>query len=528
MTARAGWLAIGLLVALPSLGVGFFGDDLRAVLVLEGRVVGARWTDAVGGPPAAIDSTQGTLTPWWAEEEAVARPWRPLTAASLALDHAVYGRDARGYHLTNGLLFALAVLLAAACFRELARGRRGIAVLAALVFALDEAHATAIAQPTARHALLGGALALGAWLTRRRPWASLGLLAMALGASELAAPVALWIAIDARLRGRSLRAAAPALALGLGAPLLTAALGRGELAPLEAGGALWVRLPVLAGALLAPVRPERLLEAEGGGMLAMGCALLVVLFAALARPALREPGARFSALALAAHLPWLALGPPSSVSLFLASVPAAYLVAATVRVYARGGVEARVLAGALLAVHLVLAPALVLRTTSRMAERVAWQERAAASIPRLPGARVLLLTSPADVDADLPLRVLLESPRPAGVWLMSLSLESHGLWHPDAGSIALSGELLRRPIERGMRAAAPRVGEVSRRGALEVTIEEVAPTHVARVAIRVDGTTPERLWLLARDGDRYAPVALPEETGAVTLPRADERARAQP
>lgn len=523
MKARAALgVAAALLVGLPALAVGFVGEDLHALAVLEGHVEGADWTevfrpsDAVG----RFGAVQGDTFPWWTREVPEPRALRPLAAAWLALDHAVFGLEPLPHHFASIGLLAIVVLLAWRLFREI--GPRPVATLATLLFLLDEAHSIAVAQVASRHALLGAALALGALLLHRRgrsAWA-LPTFALALAASETAAPFAVWFVADALVHRR--RAGLPIAALGIVWSVAEGLAGFGPFAlGVEPVRALGVRLPVLAGALLGPVRPERLAEAAGGEMLAMGCALLAVAFAALLRPVLaRDRAARVLGLALLLHLPWLAFGPPSSVGLLLPSVASAYLIAAALVIYAP---RAPTLAFVLGALHLLLAPALHLRNVSRLAARAAHEARVAAAVPRDPDARVLLLTSPDGVDADLPLRVRLGPSAPAGVWSMSLSLESHGLWNLEGGAedeIGFSGDLLARARERRWLGGRPlHEGEVLRRGALEVTVREVEGDRVHRVDVRLD-VPPERVWLLERQGDGYRAVELPEEGGAVTLPEA--------
>jgi tetratricopeptide (TPR) repeat protein len=91
--------------------------------------------------------------------------YQPLTWLSLALDRALWGADARGFHLTSVLLQALnALLFAAVARRLLAAARRervtaacGAAFVAAAVFALHPLRVESVAWATERRDLLSGA-----------------------------------------------------------------------------------------------------------------------------------------------------------------------------------------------------------------------------------------------------------------------------------------------------------------------------------------------------------------------------------
>lgn len=532
-------IAVAAAMALPALSAAVQSEDLFALAVLEGRFDGLgpadvyREADAVG----RMGPVQGDHFPWWASEPPCPRRLRPASAALLAFDHALWGLDPLGFRLTGLALFAALLLVALGGFDALAErdGLGRLALLAALLFALDDVHSAALASATERHASLGALLALGAWRAhdRGRTWLGLALLGLALAASETAAPVAGWLVAGALASGRGARRQAlgralPALGLALAFGAARAAGGYGDLGAILAGAdapgparTLFVRLPITLAAIVAPIEPERLLEAPGGEELAVGCALLIVTFAALARPVLRaHASARFAAIAVGVHLPFAVLGEPSRADLVLPSFAGAWLIALVIRHHAWGGRGRRLLAAALLGVSSVLAPALHLRAIGLRRERAALQDRVAATIPREADARVLLLTSPEGVDVTLPLRAWLDADHPAGVWLLSLSRESHGLWHPSADTIGLSGELLVRQRERrwlGFSELAE--GDRFSRGALEVAVAETDRDYGTRVDITLDVSPPEVI-LLARDGAGYRRVALPELGGAITLPAA--------
>ena len=76
-------------------------------------------------------------------ESGAGQRYRPLRTVTLALDYALWGEDARGYHLTNVLLHAGAsVLLLLFCLTLTGDGL--LALAAALLFALHPAHSESV------------------------------------------------------------------------------------------------------------------------------------------------------------------------------------------------------------------------------------------------------------------------------------------------------------------------------------------------------------------------------------------------
>ena len=93
--------------------------------------------------------------------------YAPVNLASLALDHAVWGRDPFGYHLTNAALHALACALFALALRT--SGASPIATgLGATLFAVHPAQVEAVAWVSQRKALLAMVFLLGAFLAWQR------------------------------------------------------------------------------------------------------------------------------------------------------------------------------------------------------------------------------------------------------------------------------------------------------------------------------------------------------------------------
>jgi protein O-mannosyl-transferase len=108
--------------------------------------------------------------------------WHPLTWLSLALDHAIYGLDARGFHLTNLLLHVANTVLVFVVWCRLT-GAVGRAALVAALFGLHPMHVESVAWVTERKDVLSTCfwlltiLAYGRYARVRTPGAYLLVLA---------------------------------------------------------------------------------------------------------------------------------------------------------------------------------------------------------------------------------------------------------------------------------------------------------------------------------------------------------------
>lgn len=220
--------------------------------------------------------------------------WRPLVHLSFGLDYALWGLDARGYHLTDFALLGLNGALVIALARALVgQGRTRWAYLAGLVFLLHPVHFEVVPLPPRRADALALAFTLLAlFLTLRRPGrlsvgaAFAALAAVASKETGALAPLLLFAfgaaAVAGDLKERAvagLRAAWLALALvGLflaGRALLLGGLGGGARATLPDGGELGGAAGRYAQLVLAPLPPGWV--PEGMFATALAAALTVVL-----------------------------------------------------------------------------------------------------------------------------------------------------------------------------------------------------------------------------------------------------------
>ncbi len=203
--------------------------------------------------------------------------YRPLTHLSYAIDYALFGDDARGYHATNALLYAAVVLLV----RRLALAygmSEGGALVSALLFAAHPVHAEAVDAVAGRSELLSLLFSLCALLlfARGEPspggrgalWASAAAQALACLAKESAAVLPGVLAVQVAALGppprpgesrewlRRFRALGPSLVvLAAWLALRTAVLGgfSPEAAPL-AGSGLSTRLLTMGSVFVVYLR----------------------------------------------------------------------------------------------------------------------------------------------------------------------------------------------------------------------------------------------------------------------------------
>lgn len=140
--------------------------------------------------------------------------WQPSSWLSLALDRALWGDRAAGFHLTNALLHAAAAALLYLLARRLkpGGGRSELpAVVAALVWAVHPLRVESVAWITERRDVLCGALSLAAALAYVRSleddaWSAgaLALTGLAMTAKVFAVVLpAVWLVLDLRLAGKA-------------------------------------------------------------------------------------------------------------------------------------------------------------------------------------------------------------------------------------------------------------------------------------------------------------------------------------
>jgi tetratricopeptide (TPR) repeat protein len=226
--------------------------------------------------PRVADTSLSGLTSVLTER--VYHTWLPLYFGSLWLDHAVWGPDPVGFHLTNLLLHIVNALLVAWLVTGFT-GRRDLGFVAAFLFAVHPAMTESVAWVAERKGLVAFLLATLSMLVflravrsrggRRIAWhaggALLLLLAMLAKGTVVVVPLYLlaWVVTLGRDRGARLVDLVPYAVAGFGLAAVHYGIAREEevATGVEGGGAgalLLTAFPVLAGYL-------RLLFLPAGG-----------------------------------------------------------------------------------------------------------------------------------------------------------------------------------------------------------------------------------------------------------------------
>lgn len=180
---RAGWLqrlckgvlgwryplvliGIATVLALPSLWGGLQLDDytIRSS-VLDSRLWGGQhagpwepFTFLDGDPELNHLLMDQGILPWWTDPECRAAFWRPLTALTHIVDYHGWPDWPAVMHLQSLIWFALLIWAAAVLYRRLI-GRTypaSVAVLAALLFTLDDSHGAPVGWLANRNTVISG------------------------------------------------------------------------------------------------------------------------------------------------------------------------------------------------------------------------------------------------------------------------------------------------------------------------------------------------------------------------------------
>lgn len=179
---RFPWAAAlcGALLASPALGHGLALDDhlhqLYVGWVADGQAPGHWWdlySVATGDVQANRAAMELGATPWWTVPELRVHFLRPVSAATHHLDHRLWPQSLWAMH-AQSLLWYGALIVAVGTLLRRWLGPTWVAGLATLLFAVDDAHATAAAWLAQRNALIAATLVVCALIVhdkwRRDSW----------------------------------------------------------------------------------------------------------------------------------------------------------------------------------------------------------------------------------------------------------------------------------------------------------------------------------------------------------------------
>ena len=395
---------LAVLLTLPSLSVGLIGDDYYHRVALGGANFFSPFVHGPGDMFRFFDGdaertwqmTDIGFIPWWTYPNLKAAFWRPLTVLTHWLDYRLWPDCPALMHLQSVLWYGVLAAAAGGLYRRLIPVP-WIATLAALLYAIDDAHGMPVGFLANRNALLCtllGVLTLythDVWCrdgSRRAACAGPLLLLLTLLAKEEGVAVCAYLAAYALFldHGSSLRRAAtllPYLSVVLGWRIAWSQYGNGVahiglyVDPLHElwsfVKAVFERMPylLLGQWALPPAETYLLGSMTGSGIVhslwwvgTILTLLLAVLFASLLR---RDPLARFWAVGLLLSLiPMCAtfpadrmlffpgLGAMGLLALWLGRAPFPHAAGFAQRLRRFGATTA---AASLLLVHMLLAPA---------------------------------------------------------------------------------------------------------------------------------------------------------------------------
>ena len=426
---------LGMTLTAPSLRSGLVADDLlhqhHIQQVLKGGSQ-ARWWDLfqfVQDDPAMLDARRSRgLLPWWTTTNLQIAFWRPLSAATHFLDHLLWPKKPWAMHAQSILWFGLLCWLVGRFYGRTMGVGAGAAVLAALLFAVDDVHGNTVGWVANRNALIAGVFCMLTLLAHRRwrldgwrPGAALApgflllsLLSAEAGITTFALLLAFALTLDPGRAGSRVRSLLPAMAVVL---LWFAAyrwLGYGVhgsglyLHPVEDPMAYLQQLPTRAGQIMAILLsiPYALAMGPWAGAILLLClasTLLGVLL--LVGHALinlrRDPQVRFWLLATLLSLPPTACAPVHPRVLLLASIPfAGWLARLMTDLFRarRWRVTSRLALTVLAITHLVLAPLVLVLSAGNsrgLAENIARMgPDPLAAVPNLSRKQLIIVNAP--------------------------------------------------------------------------------------------------------------------------------------
>jgi hypothetical protein len=156
---------VGFVLALPSLGNGLqILDDLPQRDFILAKLQGDAWAQTRpwydiynlvnGDPDAAVITRFLWATPWWTWPGLKIQFFRPVSAATLYVDYALFGQHYWLGHLHSALWYFVACGLVTLAALQISRSRFA-AVLGALLFAVDDAHSSSVSWFAGRNAIIG-------------------------------------------------------------------------------------------------------------------------------------------------------------------------------------------------------------------------------------------------------------------------------------------------------------------------------------------------------------------------------------
>lgn len=564
------------LLSLPALFGGFALDDHVFRMTFSGAPglpeVEPSWLGTFhfsdGTPESNLKGIERGSLPWWTDLHWKTSFWRPVSSFTHWIDFVLWRDRAWLMHLHSVALYGLLVVALFGLYKRLLPG--AAAVLAAVLFLIDEAHALPVGWLSNRNALLSalfGVLTVTAfdgWRRNGLRWAfplSVLSFVLALLSGEGAVAVAGYLIayavfVDKSSATNRMLSVAPHLVVVIAWRALYNLLGHGAAAttvyadpggdPLRFAGHVFGRLPLyvygqygVAEPMLGGAFPGPLLWAYW-----IFCIGFIVLLWRVLRPLFRADDTLkfwFAGSVLAA-VPICSVLPQSRVLIFvgIGAMPVVARLVLAVRdavpvryVWPRWPRFAKGFAYFFVFAHLILAPPLYVASTPGMwpVERLLRHfENSFPSGAEVTEQTVVIVNAPADALTGmmLALRSSMNRPVPKSTWLLASTPQPVQLKRVDEDTLVFSSpkglyadtpfhvfnRLPSRKIEAGYTVELSGVTFT----VLEVTKDDRPKTVQADFAAPLED---ERYRWLALAGGRLAPIEPPHTGNTVTYPGTD-------
>jgi hypothetical protein len=568
---RAMWwlVALGVVLASPSVATGLIADDRLHELLLRGQPgipgLAPKCVDLfhfANGDPAVTEKLMNHgVFPWWTDRHVVLAFLRPIAGATHWLDHRLWPSVPALMHLQSLMWLALLLALAGRVYLRFAPAP-GVALLALLLLAIDDAHAPAVTWIANRSLIVSVSFVLLALLahdrarraeSNRAPWLGPALLGVGLLAGEAAIAGAGYLLAYALFLDRgSLRSRLASLAgyalvivmwraayvrLGYGASGSGVYLDPGS-DPLVFAQAALTRLPVLLLGTFAlpwsdlwdayPLFLPELRPIVLGLALATGVVLVVLL-----RPLLRASNsARFWAVGSALSLLPGASTFPHDRLLLGTTIGAMGLLAELFLHVCPRSRPARLGVAAFGVVHLLLAPLLLPYRSANAAHLDAVLWRADESLPKTPefSQNILVIVNPplAPFASFFPIyREAAQLPRPYRFLWLATGVSELRIRRVDSRTLSVRPALgyLTDPSQLMLRSHARPLQRGEKVILDEATFEVVELTsdgRPAEVRVRFERELSDPRLVFLRWGTHgYVPFRVPPTGASVVVPRVD-------
>ncbi len=561
---RAGrWvIVLALVLALPALFAPLVADEhLQATKwrTERGRFLERCFVFASGERAANQRELEHGLGAWWTAPDLKVAFWRPLSAATHALDLALWPGHAVLMH-AHSLLWFLALLVALnALYRRLLPPR--VATLALALYAWDDARGGVLSWVANRSALLAALLGVCVLLAhdrwRRdgwRPGAALGPLLLVLGllAGEMALATTGFLLghalfVDQGPLARRLARLTPYLLVVLVWQAASVAGGYGVAAsgsyvhplhePLAYLLKLLERAPLLSLGQLTPVAADFAVFYPAAVKIAVVLLALLVVAVALRvlRPRLAaDPRSGLWLVGAGLSLAPIAAAAPGDRNLVFVGLGVAAALATALAAVVDTPPRARwerFVVGALVVCNLALAPLLLPLKCLASFNLELMRAAVDASLPRdatLAGRTLIVVSAPSEGPLFFAWsqRDAAGVPRPARTRILGLSLGAVSVTRLDSVTLRLRAErgLFASEAQQMLRGPSRpfRVGEVVQLSDLRVEVAELTADGRPRAVVfrfAAPLEAPERLWLRGR-GFGLVPWTPPRVGETVVVPAA--------